>query len=76
MNTQRINITLPYSTIKELQMNVAAGKRSRFIAQAISEQLQKRNLKKQLQKGLKENLAFYQEAYKDWKAIEIEKWPK
>ena len=42
MQTQRINISLPYDIIKHLNQTISKGKRSRFIAKAVSEKLAKK----------------------------------
>lgn len=77
MQTQRINISLPFQIIKQLQQEVPQGKRSRFIAKAISDKLgKKRNIKKELIKSLKENYDFYKKEYQDWKSTETEGWPE
>lgn len=77
MQIQRINISLPTDIIRRLQTTVPAGKRSRFITKALSEKLAKtRNAKKELKKSLKINYEFYKKESSDWKALEIEGWPK
>ena len=60
MNVQRTNITLPYDLLREFKMAIPQGKRSKFIADALSEKLGRRkNLKKALAMSLKVNAAFY-----------------
>ena len=77
MQTQRINISLPYDIIKHLNQAVSKGKRSRFIAKAVSEKLaKKRDIQKELKKSLTANYEFYKRVAKDWKFTEIEAWPK
>ena len=77
MQTQRINITLPIGLLKHLQSEIPQGKRSKFIAKAVSEKLtKKRNIQKELRKSLQINREFYKKEYKDWKAIEIVGWPE
>ena len=77
MNTQRVNISLPTDIIQQLQSEIPTGKRSRFIAKAVSERLKKKtNLQKELKKSLKANYEFYKKEYEDWKAIAVEGWPK
>lgn len=77
MNIQRINITLPETLLKELSFSVPTGKRSEFIAEAVSEKLGK---KKNIQRNLKESLAmnsnFYAQVAKEWEATEISDWPQ
>lgn len=76
MQTQRINITLPVSLIKDLNAIIPAGKRSEFIAKIVSEKLlSKKNLHKELEKSLMENREFYKKEYDEWKTIEAEVWP-
>lgn len=77
MQTQRINISLPYDIIKHLNQTVSKGKRSRFIAKAVSEKLaKKRDIQKELKKSLTSNSEFYKKVAKDWEVTEIEAWPK
>lgn len=77
MQTQRINISLPYDILKHLDQAVSKGKRSRFIANAVSEKLtQKRDVEKELSKSLKANYIFYKTVAKEWSAIELEGWPE
>lgn len=77
MKAQRINITLPYSIVKELQMNIPSGKRSMFIAKAVSEKLgKKKKYKLSLEESLKINKEFYKKEYKIWKALDSEGWPE
>lgn len=60
MNVQRANFTLPLPVIRQLQASVPAGKRSKFIAQAVSEKLgQEKDIRKAFEKSLKANAAFY-----------------
>ena len=77
MQTQRINISLPYNILKHLNQAVSKGKRSRFIASAVSEKLtEKRDVEKELSKSLKANYNFYKTAAKEWSATEVEGWPE
>ncbi len=77
MQTQRINISLPYEIIKHLNQVVLKGKRSRFIARAVSEKLaKKRDIQKELKKSLTANYEFYKKVAKDWEVTETESWPK
>lgn len=65
MQVQRINITLPTNILKALQADVPAGKRSKFIANALSAKLsKKRNVQKELEKSLKANAEFYRKESK------------
>ncbi len=69
MKTQRINITLPYDLIRTMQTTISSGKRSAFIAGAISEKLgKKRNINQELTKSLKANYEFYKKIAKDWES--------
>lgn len=77
MQTQRINISLPYIILKHLNQTVSKGKRSRFIANAVSEKLtNKRDVEKELSKSLKANYNFYKTVTKEWSATETEGWPE
>jgi len=77
MQTQRININLPIDLIKQLQIAVPFGKRSRFITKALSEKLRKkRNIKKELIKSLKANRKFDEAVMKEWSVTEVEGWPE
>lgn len=74
---QRINITLPHELVRQLQYSIPNGKRSEFIAKAVSEKLGgKRNREKELRKSLKENAEFYKAVAKEWEGIELEQWPE
>lgn len=77
MQTQRVNISLPYDIIKHLNQAVSKGKRSRFIAKAVSEKLaKKRDIEKELKRSLKANFTLYKKVAKDWEVTEIEGWPE
>lgn len=77
MQTQRINITIPYSILKIIQESVPSGKRSKFIAEAVLERLGKtKSISQQLKKSLKENKEFYNQVGRDWKVTEFETWPR
>ena len=77
MQTQRINISLPCDIIKHLNQTISKGKRSRFIARAVSEKLaKKRDIQKELKKSLTANYEFYKKVAKDWEVTEVEGWPK
>jgi metal-responsive CopG/Arc/MetJ family transcriptional regulator len=76
MQTQRINISLPTETLRQLRSNIPLGKRSEFIAEAITEKLTKeKNTEEQLKKSLKANYDFYKQVAEDWKVTETEQWP-
>lgn len=77
MNTQRINITLPANLIKQINMHIPQGKRSKFIADAVSQKLGKKKSKeKELIKSLKANYEFDKQVAKDWEVTELEGWPE
>ena len=77
MQTQRINISLPINIIKQLQIAVPFGKRSRFITKALSEKLRKRkSIKSELIKSLKANRKFDEAVMKEWSVTEVEGWPE
>lgn len=77
MQTQRVNISLPYNILKHLNQAVSKGKRSHFIANAVSEKLtKKRDVEKELSKSLKANYKFYKTVAKEWRATEVEGWPE
>ncbi len=77
MQTQRINISLPYDIVKHLNQTVSKGKRSRFIANAVSAKLAKRrDIQKELKKSLTANYEFYKKVDKDWEVTESEAGPQ
>ena len=77
MQTQRINISLPYDIVKHLNQTISKGKRSSFIASALSEKLaKKRDIDKELRKSLKANRKFDEAVMKEWSVTELEGWPE
>lgn len=77
MQTQRINITIPNSLLKDLQASVPSGKRSRFIAEAVLGRLGRtKSIDQRFKKSLKENKELYDQARKDWEITEFETWPR
>lgn len=76
MQSQRLNITLPYELAQDFKRAIPAKKRSKFIAEAVKAKLPKRNLKKELVKSLKANQEFYKKVAEEWKATEVEGWPE
>lgn len=77
MQTQRVNISLPHDIVKHLNQTVSRGKRSRFIANAVSEKLAKRKgIETELKKSLKANYTFYKKVAKEWEVTEVEGWPE
>jgi metal-responsive CopG/Arc/MetJ family transcriptional regulator len=76
MQVQRINITLPTEVANNLKRTVSSGKRSKFIAKAITEKLeQKKGAKTLLRESLRKHKEFYKKEYEVWKGIEVEGWP-
>lgn len=76
MQTQRINISLPFQVVKQLQQEIPQGKRSQFIAKAVAEKLgKKRDIKKELIRSLKANRKFDEAVMKEWSVTEVEGWP-
>lgn len=77
MLTQRINITLPNDLARDLRETIPARSRSKFISEALKEKLaKKRDLKKEWQESLKANKEFYKKVASEWKATEMEGWPR
>lgn len=77
MNAQRVNITLPYDLMKQLQQSIPQGGRSKFIAKAVEEKLQKKkSALKELRESLRASREYYKKEYEVWKAIETEGWPE
>lgn len=66
---QRINITLPDELTRDLRKAIPERKRSKFIAEAVSEKLtqnkKNRSLKKELIKNLEANRGYYERVAKD-----------
>lgn len=67
MYAQRLNITLPYELTRDLRRTIPAKKRSKFIAEAVSEKLQKKKRisSKELLKALKANYEYYEKVGKE-----------
>lgn len=58
-------------------MAIPQGKRSKFIAQAVSEKLgKKRNIEKELRASLKANYKLDKKFMEDWAITEVEGWPE
>ena len=77
MHVQRINITLPISILKQLREDVPEGKRSKFIASALSSKLsKKKSAEEALEKSLKANAEFYKQEAEVWRVTETENWPE
>jgi metal-responsive CopG/Arc/MetJ family transcriptional regulator len=69
MQIQRINITIPKKTLKQLQMSVPEGQRSRFITRAVEDRLKEQKTKKtSLRESLKANYDYYKKEGKVWEA--------
>lgn len=76
MQIQRINITLPSDLARNLRRTIPARSRSKFIAEALEDKLnRKKNLKKDLIASLKANRKLYEQVQNDWAPIEVEGWP-
>ncbi len=76
MDVQRINITIPKKILKQLQMTVPEGQRSRFIAHAVEDKLEKqKDNKMSLEESLKANYEFDKKIAEDWKSTELDAWP-
>lgn len=66
MDTTRINITLPKDLARDLRSFIPARSRSKFIALALKEKLnKKKNFKKEWAKALKMNKEFYEKVGKE-----------
>ena len=77
MNAQRINIILPADLARDFRRIVPNGKRSKYIAQIIEEELRKkRSLKKDLIKSLKANRKFDEQVMKEWEYVDAEAFKK
>lgn len=72
MHTQRINISLPNTILRQLQTSIPQGKRSKFIATAISERLKKSNLKQQLRKSARAQREIAKQIEEDFKYADAE----
>lgn len=63
MHAQRLNITFPYELNRDLRRAIPDKKRSKFIAEAVSEKLaqkkKNKDLKKELIRSLKANYEYY-----------------
>ena len=74
---QRINVTLPSETLKQLDEYAPKGDRSRFIHEAIQHyinQIQKQKLRQQLQEGSIRRAERDRNLAEDWFVIEEEVW--
>jgi len=68
MQTQRINITLPSDLAKELRRTIPERSRSKYIAQALRERLNKRgSLEANLIKSAKAQIEIIKEIQEDFK---------
>lgn len=75
MQTQRINITLPKDLAREFRRAIPDRSRSKFIAEALKQKLQRKStLKKELIRSLKANKKFDEAVMKDWAVTEVEGW--
>lgn len=66
MQVQRMNITLPKEVANNLKRTVSSGKRSKFIAKAITEKLsQKKDTKTLFRDSLRKHRDFYKKIGKE-----------
>lgn len=73
----RINVSLPNDIFHQLQLTIPQGRRSKFIAKALSDKLKgNAELQNKLIMSLKLNHDFYEKEAKVWQALESEKWPE
>lgn len=77
MQTQRINITLPITLIRRLRSALPKRSRSKFIAEAVEETLNKKsNLKKEWIRSLKANRKEDLKILKEFEPLDLETWPE
>lgn len=77
MQTVRMNITMPSDLAQDFRRAIPARSRSKFISEAVKQELGKKNIKKiSLRKSLEINKDFYRKVAKDWRATELEGWPE
>ncbi len=77
MNTVRLNITLPRKMVQQLDKLVGSRKKSRFIAEALKqeiERIQSKELQKQLEEGYKANNKDSLDITKEFESIDMEGW--
>ena len=72
MQTQRINITLPTDLASSLRKLIPTRSRSKFIADALREKLQKQSLKEQLQRSAEAQKEIAKEISEDFKYADAE----
>ena len=73
MQSQRLNITLPYELARDLKRTIPAKKRSKFIAEALKEKIgKKKNLKEEWIKSLRAQEKIIKEIREDFKYVEAE----
>ena len=73
MQTQRINITLPSDLISALRKAIPDRSRSKFIANALRERLnKKKNLERDLIKSAKAQIEIIKEIQEDFKYADAE----
>lgn len=72
MQTQRLNITLPFDLASEFRRSIPNRLRSKFIADALRDKLIKRDLKQQLRKSAKAQREIIREIQKDFKYADLE----
>jgi len=79
LNYQRINITLPESTVEMLDKIAEKGARSTFIDLAIRNQIRsarKQKLREELKAGAVANAERDLAMVREWEQIEDETWPE
>lgn len=77
MQIQRINITLPIDLARDLRKTIPARSRSKFIAQALEDKLnRKKNLKKELLRSLKAQEEIIKGIREDFKYVDAEAFEK
>jgi len=75
--TVRLNITLPIAVAEELKQAASPRKRSRFIAEAIKQRIDRKNketLEALLAEGYQERRNEALEITKDFESIDFEHW--
>ncbi len=72
MNSQRINITLPFELVRDLRLQIPTRLRSKFIAGAIKDKLNKQDLKEQLRKSAQAQKEIIKEIQEDFKYADAE----
>ena len=74
MQTQRINITIPRSLLKQIDRAVPRGKRSEYFVKAAEKTLRAKKIS--LEESLKANYNYDKKIAKEWEVTELESWPE